>query len=194
MTDYFVDEPDELDSPWPANPTVARYELVVSSPDRRSFRTVSFAPEKWASHRKTLIGWAWPIRYQLSVDFIDVVQATDLQTTQVLDRVELWKAILVHRLPRGDEVPWYVLCEDQHAIVFAFAFRWLSQHGKLGKPFFRSANELLSRVGYRQLEDDFLKKIGVGLRHGYRGAASFEEACLLLTPAELDKVNSMLVS
>lgn len=114
----FLDElPDALkQSPWPESPQKARFRITTKARGAAP-RTIECAPVRWGSHRRTMSAHVWPSHEIEGIDFADVDNAIDLETGEVLSRVDLWRSVLSHR--HQEDVPWYVRLADARALSHA---------------------------------------------------------------------------
>lgn len=101
----------------------------------------------WSSHRKTFVGWCSADRSDVrSIDFEYIVDAVDLATGEVLDRVRFWHAVLDHR---DDPPPWYVTAADFHHIVRPLISFAREMNGRFSKSDRLACDVLLGELGFR---------------------------------------------
>ncbi|WP_312593951.1 hypothetical protein [Comamonas terrigena] len=164
----------------PRNPEAAQYRLSIQARGQ-GHEEVDFSPVAWSSNRRDLGGLRLPAKEHFVVPFADVASALDLQSGEILDRVQLWNAVLEHR---DDPVPWYVQWADQHLMVLCligFARQELRQFQTSMRSL---VNEALVHAGHACVDDEGFKSIVQASKEGYNGVQRLERQVALLTSAE----------
>lgn len=178
----FPDEsPDALkQTQWQKKPDAPRFELTLSVRGG-GVSKVLFSPKAWCTNRKELGGVSCPDGQLSYVPFVHVASAVDLETGEVLSRIELWRLVLAHR---DDDVPWYVVWADQHLMVICLILFARQELKKFTAGMHQQANAALVNAGYESLDADAFKAMAQAANSGYEGCSSLAGMVSLLTDDE----------
>lgn len=164
----------------PRNPEAAQYRLSIQARGQ-GHEEVDFSPVAWSSNRRDLGGLRWPAKEHFVVPFADVASALDLQSGEILDRVQLWNAVLEHR---DDPIPWYVQWAEQHLMVLCLIGFARQELGQFQSAMRTQVNESLVHAGFAGVDDEGFKSIAQASKAGYNGLQRLDRLVTLLTPAE----------
>ncbi len=92
-----------------------KYKLTTRAPGGQLV-TIQCETAAWGSHRREY-GYISPSGdLPVMVPWVDVVEAVNLRTGELLNRCEMWREVLNHR---DDDVPWYIEWAEEHPFVDA---------------------------------------------------------------------------
>ena len=170
-------------SPWPEHPPAPVFRLEVVRRNSAGW-SAEVAPVRWGSHRRTFGCYRWPEREKIDVDWADIAHATVLASGEVLNRVQLWRAVLCHR--DDEPVPWYVIYADERPLATAMIRARQDAAGRFTAREWPRINAALESAGLQPLPKETLAAVKRGAlffdeTHEFMSTA---EAIARLTPAE----------
>lgn len=165
---------------WQKKPDHARFRVVERVRGKPNAEWL-FSPSAWGSHRRSMVGVSWPDGDHSEIDFASVIEATDLESGEVLDRIGLWRLVLAHR---EDAPPWYVQWADQHLMLLCMIGFARKEWGKFTADMRSSANTALVEGGFLPVDDEGFKSITQSTKAGYGGYESLEGWIRLLDDSE----------
>lgn len=160
----FADElPGALkQSPWPESPVGPRFRVQFL--EGAETACIDVSPIRWASHRTAFGGLAWPIKEQIEIEWAAILQVTDLETGESLDRCGFWRTVLQHR--SDEALPWYVAWADQRPVVDKLAACARALVGQFRATHFPIVNNALEALKLPTVDDGGMRAIGKAVGNG----------------------------
>ena len=160
----FADElPGALkQSSWPELPAGPRFRVQFLQGSEIS--RIEVSPTRWESHRTAFGGLAWPARSRVEIEWAAVIQATDLETGESLDRCGFWRTVLQHR--SDEALPWYVAWADQRPVVDSLAACTRALVGQFRAKHFPVVNDVLAALKLPTVDDAGMRAIGKAVGNG----------------------------
>lgn len=160
----FADElPGALkQSPWPESPVGPRFRVQFL--EGAETACIDVSPIRWASHRTAFGGLAWPIKEQIEIEWAAILQVTDLETGESLDRCGFWRTVLQHR--SDEALPWYVALADQRPVVDSLAACARALVGQFRATHFPIVNNALEALKLPTVDDGGMRAIGKAVGNG----------------------------
>ena len=160
----FADElPGALkQSPWPESPVGPRFRVQFL--EGAETACIDVSPIRWASHRTAFGGLAWPIKEQIEIEWAAILQVTDLETGESLDRCGFWRTVLQHRA--DEALPWYVAWADQRPVVDSLAACARALVGQFRATHFPIVNNALEALKLPTVDDGGMRAIGKAVGNG----------------------------
>jgi len=152
-------------SPWPEHPGQPFFRVEVARRDSERW-CADVAPVRWGSHRRTFYCYRWPGREEIGIDWADVAIATVLDSGEVLNRAQLWRAVLRHR--DDEPLPWYVTYADERPLASAIIRARQDASGRFQAKDLLRMNEALESVGLNVIPKEALAAVK-------RGSIFFDE-------------------